>query len=177
MRKLIVTIVIVSIMMGTALAQSDTVYRWVDAQGNVHYSDHPHPGASKVMLPQTQTFASPAAGQIPAPTPLPANAPTAGYSQFSLVTPANQATLWYTHEVTVSVSLSPELRSGDTITFHLDGKTIGPTEATSVTFKDVDRGEHTASAILNAANGASMSAGPVTFYVRQKSVLAPKPPN
>lgn len=170
--------VVLALVAGIALAQSNTVYRWVDAQGNVHYSDHPHPGASKVMLPQTQTFAAPMAGQASSgPPPLPAAAPTAGYSQFNLAAPASQATLWYVHEVTVSVNVSPELRSGDTITYHLDGKNIGPTEATSVTFKDVERGEHTASATLNAANGATMSAGPVTFYIRQKSILAPKPPH
>lgn len=176
MSKWVFTI-LVALVLGIGLAQADTVYRWVDAQGNVHYSDHPHPGASKVLLPQTQTYAPPAAAQMSAPEPLPAAAPTAGYSQFTLASPGNQATLWYVHEVTVSVNVSPDLRSGDTITYHLDGKTIGPTQATSVTFKDVERGEHTVSATLNAANGASMSAGPVTFYVRQKSVLAPKPPH
>ena len=171
-----ILIVFVILNLVVSFAQADTVYRWVDAQGNVHYSDHPHPGASKVLLPQTQTYAPPAAAQMTAPMPLPAMTPTAGYAQFALATPGNQATLWYVHEVTVSVSLSPDLRSGDTITYHLDGKTIGPTQAMSVIFKDVDRGEHTASATLNAANGATMLAGPVTFYVRQKSIISPKPP-
>ncbi len=167
----------IALAMGVTLAHSETVYRWVDAQGNVHYSDHPHPGAAKVMLPQTQTYAPPTNGQMPIPEPLPAAKPTAGYNRFSLATPANQATLWYVHEVTVSVNLSPQLQSGDTITYHLDGKTIGPTQETSVTFKGVNRGEHTASATLSAANGATLSTGPVTFYVRQKSILAPKPPH
>jgi hypothetical protein len=175
MSKWIFTI-LVALILSVGFAQADTVYRWVDAQGNVHYSDHPHPGASKVLLPQTQTYAPPATAQITTPTPLPPAAPTAGYSQFSLATPGNQATLWYVREVTVSVNLSPDLRSGDTITYHLDGKTIGPTRATSVTFEDVDRGEHTASATLNAANGATMSASSVTFYIRQKSIISPKPP-
>lgn len=171
-----IAVIFFALVVAAGFARADTVYRWVDAQGNVHYSDHPHPGASKVRLPPTQTYAPPQIGQSPAPEPLPPAAPTAGYSQFTLASPGKEATLWYVHEVTVTVNLSPDLRSGDTITYHLDGKTIGPTQATSVTFKDVDRGEHTASATLNAANGASMSTGPVTFYVRQKSILSPKPP-
>ncbi|MGH8293570.1 MAG: DUF4124 domain-containing protein [Gammaproteobacteria bacterium] len=176
MWKLVLAVAI-ALVMGAAIGQSETVYRWVDAQGNVHYSDHPHPGAAKVTLPQTQTFASPMTAKARAPEPPSPAAPTADYSQFSLASPANEATLWYMHEVTVSVALVPQLRPGDTITFHLDGKTIGPTEATSVTFKDVDRGEHTASAELNAVNGASLKTGTVTFYIRQKSILAPKPPD
>lgn len=175
MWKLVLAVGIV-LVMGAAIGQSDTVYRWVDAQGNVHYSDHPHPGSTKVALPQTQTFAPPMTAKARAPEPPPAATPAADYSQFTLASPANQATLWYVHEVTVSVNLMPQLRPGDTITYRLDGKTIGPTEATSVTFKDVDRGEHTASAELNVVNGASMKTGTVTFYVRQKSILAPKPP-
>ena len=169
-------IILLATALGAGFAQADTVYKWVDAQGNVHYSDHPHPGAVKVLVPQTQTYAAPSMENMPAPSPLPPSAPTAAYSAFALASPASQATLWNVREVTVSVSLTPELRSGDSITYHLDGQTIGPTEATSVTFKDVERGEHKASATLNAANGASMNAGPVTFYTRQKSVLAPKPP-
>ena len=166
-----------ALVVGAAIGQSDTVYRWVDAQGNVHYSDHPHPGATKVALPQTQTFAPPMTAKARATKPPAPAAPTVAYSQFSLASPGNQVTLWYVHEVTVSVNLVPQLRPGDTITYHLDSQTIGPTEETSVTFKNVDRGAHTASAELDVVNGASLKTGTVTFYVRQKSVLAPKPPN
>ncbi|MGB9428437.1 MAG: DUF4124 domain-containing protein [Gammaproteobacteria bacterium] len=175
MYKLAFTLLL-ALVLGAGFAQAQSVYKWVDDQGNVHYTDHPHPGAEKVQLPKTQTYAPPSVSDMPAPPPLPPTAPMAGYTQFTLASPGSQANLWYTHEVTVSVSVAPELRNGDTITYHLDGQTIGPTGNTSVTFKDVPRGEHTASATLNAANGASMSAGPVTFYVQQKSILAPKPP-
>lgn len=33
-----------------ALAAAADVYRWTDAQGTVHYSDQPHPGASAVTV-------------------------------------------------------------------------------------------------------------------------------
>ncbi|MGA9853148.1 MAG: DUF4124 domain-containing protein [Gammaproteobacteria bacterium] len=175
MNKLI-PLVLLALVAGVGFAQAQTVYKWVDAQGNVHYTDHPQPGAEKVQLPKSQTYAPPSMADMPAAQPLPPTAPTAGYTAFAIASPSNQANLWYTHEVTVSVSVSPELRSGDSFTYHLDGTTIGPTADTSVTFKDVSRGQHTASATLNAGNGASMSAGPVTFYIHQKSTLAPKPP-
>jgi len=35
---------------------SATVYRWVDAQGVVHYSDHPRPGAQRLQIQPAQTF-------------------------------------------------------------------------------------------------------------------------
>lgn len=165
--------VLLGLVLGLGFAQAQTVYRWVDSQGNVHYSDHPHPGADKVVLPKTQTFTTPSVSGIVPTQPLPPAAPTAGYTAFTLASPGSEATLWYTHEVTVAVETSPALRAGDTITYHLDGDTIGPTTATAVTFKNVVRGEHKASAVLRASNGASMTAGPVTFYVRQKSIIKP----
>lgn len=167
--------VILGLALGVGLAQAQTVYRWTDPQGNVHYSDHPHPGADKVVLPQTQTYAPPPTANFAPSQSLPPAPPTAGYTSFTLASPGSEATLWYTHEVTVSVALKPALRGGDTITYHLDGKSIGPTTATAVTFKDVVRGEHKASATLTAGNGVTMTAGPVIFFVRQKSILSPKP--
>lgn len=165
--------VLLGLVFGAGFVQAQTVYRWVDPQGNVHYSDHPHPGADKVVLPKTQTFVAPSVSGIVPTRALPPTAPTTGYTSFTLASPGSEATLWYTHEVTVSVEANPALRAGDTITYHLDGATIGPTTAIAVTFKDVVRGEHKASAVLTAQNGTTMTAGPVTFFVRQKSIVKP----
>lgn len=50
-----------------AVAQADTVYRWVDTQGHVHYSQSPPPGVAatevKVVPPPAPTSASPAERQ------------------------------------------------------------------------------------------------------------------
>lgn len=173
MRWWLIPVFLGAILLGIGFAQAQTVYRWVDPQGNVHYSGSPHPGADKVVLPKTQTYVAPATSGIVPTRPLPPGPPSAGYTSFTLASPGSEATLWYTHEVTVSIEVVPALRDGDSITYHLDGQTIGPTTAAAVTFKDVVRGEHKASAILTAANGATMTAGPVTFYVRQKSIVKP----
>jgi len=170
-------LILLALSLGSGLAQADTVYKWVDAQGNVHYTDHPRPGAEKVQLPKTQTYKPPSMTEALTPAPDASTAtPTTGYKQFTITSPASQANLWYVHEVQVAVSLSPALRSGDTLTYQLDGQSIGPTTQTSVTFKDIARGAHTASVTLNSANGATLSAGPVTFFVHQKTILGPKPP-
>jgi Domain of unknown function (DUF4124) len=160
------------------LVQADAVYKWVDAQGNVHYTDHPHVGAEKVQLPRTQTYQPPSTAITPEPRQEEASTvtPTTGYTQFTIASPANQANLWYVHEVPVSVSLTPDLRNGDTLTYRLDAETIGPSRQTTVTFKDIPRGEHTVSVTLHTAGGSTLSAGPITFFVHQKSILSPKPP-
>ena len=35
-----------------SLGTADTLYKWVDDQGNVHYSDKPAPGATKINIPK-----------------------------------------------------------------------------------------------------------------------------
>ncbi len=172
-----VFLILLALVLGAGLAKADAVYKWVDAQGNVHYTDYPRPGAEKVQLPKTQTYQPPSMTDTPTPTPGASSAaPMTGYKEFTIASPASQANLWYVHEVQVAVSLSPELHSGDTLTYRLDGQSIGPTTQTSVTFKNIARGEHTASVTLNSANGATLSAGPITFFVHQKTILSPKPP-
>jgi hypothetical protein len=62
------------------------------------------------------------------------------------------------------------------LTFELDGKQRGPLASTSVTFDDLDRGQHSVSATLNTADGQTIEAAPVTFYLRQATVFRGKPP-
>lgn len=147
-----------------------TLYKWVDDQGNVHYSDKPHPGATKVHLPSAQTFSAP---QTAAPSAGhedgkgQAEQAQAAYSSFQISSPASDETLSNVHSVTVTVAVEPALQQGDKVTISMDGQSQGPGTALSATFSDVTRGQHTASATLIEANGQVMDAPAVTFYVRQ----------
>ncbi len=145
----------------------DDLYKWVDAQGNVHYSDKPQPGAQKLKLPQATTYTAPVSGDVPAQAPeTPAQNPAAAAS-FVIVSPQQDETLWNTQNVTVSLAVDPALQSGDTVTITLDGTTKGPLEGLSAEFTDLDRGAHTISAVLQRADGGSMTAKPVTFYIQR----------
>src|SRR5271154_797219 len=44
-----------------ALAAQATVYRWVDADGVVHFSDQPHQGATEIQVQEPQTYSAPKA--------------------------------------------------------------------------------------------------------------------
>ena len=56
----------------TAAGQVAEVYRSVDAQGNVSYSDRPVDGSSEVVLIATPRPATPPPARTPAPSPTPA---------------------------------------------------------------------------------------------------------
>ena len=67
MRTLLFTL----ISLACSLALAATVYKWVDENGVVHYSDQPHPNAQKVQLKAAQTYkdSSPASAFAPAAAP------------------------------------------------------------------------------------------------------------
>lgn len=169
------------LLLGLALGmgtQADQVYKWVDAQGNVHYSDKPHQGAQKIKVAPPQSYSAsvpPAAGREGGnrrPQPV----DKAVHYTLTIVSPKPEQTIRNTRSVTVSVQVSPGLGPGDHLSFQLDGQSRGPESATSVTFDDLDRGQHTVSATLTTASGQTIQAGPVTFYLHQATVFHAKPP-
>src|SRR5262249_4999035 len=74
-----------------------TAWRWVDANGQVHYSDTPVPGAKQVELSGAQTFGSTTRQQSArdkSPGQAPAKATAQSYRAFNIVSPKQQETLW-----------------------------------------------------------------------------------
>jgi hypothetical protein len=157
-----------------SLGAADVLYKWVDAQGIVHYSDKPAPGATKIDVPKAPTFTPP---QVAAPEGLhregvhrgdasPQSPAATGYTAITINSPQDQQTLWNVPSVTVSVNVAPALRPGDNVTISLDGA-AQTVNGTSATFNDVDRGQHTVTASVGGIN-----ASPVTFYIQKTA----KPP-
>ena len=161
------------------MVAADPLYKWVDAQGNVHYSDKPQPGAKKLVLPKASTFnppntvkLTPTGSDAPrsaAPDASASQEPGAGpaYTAITVAAPADQSTIWNTDSVTVSVSVTPELRPGDSVNITLDGKTQS-VQGTSATFAGLDRGSHTVEATLG-----ELKAAQITFYIQKTSIIKP----
>jgi hypothetical protein len=167
MRRL--TALLLAFLLIPSLGTADSLYKWVDAQGNVHYSDKPAPGATKIDVPRARTF-------TPPPVAIPEGDVNAGQNRrkphattnysISIASPQDQETLWNVPSVTISVSVSPALKDGDRVTISLDGtsKTVAGTSASF----DVDRGQHTATASINGT-----SAEAITFFVQKTSAKTP----
>ena len=153
----------------SSMVTADPLYKWVDAQGNVHYSDKPQPGAKKIVLPKASTYTPPKATTPPPPPPDNdrGQAADAPYTAVTISSPADQATIWNTDTVTVSVTVAPALHPGDSVTISLDNQTQTVT-GTSATFSGLERGPHTVSASLG-----SLAATPITFYIQKTSKIKP----
>ena len=92
----------------SAAAQPCTTYRWVDAQGVVHYSDTPQPGAQMIQLPDGADLSrtGAASGGRPAGSRGHANRQRAGpYQSCAITQPAAEASFFAPDAVPVAVQL------------------------------------------------------------------------
>ena len=164
-------------------ASAVTVWRWVDQNGVVHYSDRPVDGAERVELSSAQTFAAPpptAATAPPASTenasPSPAAMP---YRRFDIVSPAQQETLWNIGgALQVQLQLEPPLQAGNRIDVYLDGERRHlDATAPQITVPEVERGVHTLQGVVLDESGTELLRTlAVTFMVQQTSILNPNNP-
>jgi hypothetical protein len=157
-------------------APAAVIYKWTDADGVVHFSDQPVPGAEKVTTSGGSTrgiLGQSAPSRGPAP-PESSKAHTAQHVTIS--SPAPDQTFTGGEQVSASLSVEPELRPGQTISWTLNGAQVGqdPT-ATHLMLPDLARGTYTLTAtVSDSASGESISADPVTFNVVRPSVLSPQ---
>jgi hypothetical protein len=158
-----------------------TLYKWVDADGVVHYSDTPHPGAEKIQVSGAQTYhntpVTPDAGNSAAgPAKPPASA---GYISCPITQPAGDDNLFAPEFVQISVAPNPGLHAGDSISVTMDGQELPTSGGDSTHFQIASpaRGEHTVTAQIRGPDGAVLcNAAPVTFSIQRPSVNSPQSP-
>lgn len=156
-------------------AAAETYYKWVDKNGVTHYSDRPRPGAEQIVLPTAQTYES---------KPVPTTGSATGTQDKAVAGQYNKLDLWRpkTDEVFVNTAqtvdvrlrLDPALQPGHSVWIYLDGKRVDglPTSGEEFQLKDVFRGTHSVSAVVVGAKGEPLiRSAPVTFHLRQTSVL------
>ena len=158
------------------VAVAATVYRWVDENGVVHYSDQPHPNAEKLQVHAAQTYkASAADSASTAGGPASAAAPTP-YRGCAIMQPQDGQEFANVDSLTVAVQTDPALHPGDKIFVTVDGQALNGGNPTGPQFvlSPVERGTHTAQAQVKDAGGAVQCQTPsVTFNVHQNSILNP----
>jgi len=167
------------LMLGPAGHGLAAVYKWVDEQGNVIYSDQPRPGAEQLKVPPVPTYSAP---------PLPPRSSGAGapkaeapaYTHVSIVQPSHDSTVRNNAGVVViSALLEPPLRTdlGHKIVLSMDGTPIGePGPSTAIQLSNVDRGTHTLQvSVVDDAGKVLVTSDPSTFHMRRVSILHPKP--
>lgn len=153
------------------LAAAQEVYRWVDEDGVVHYSDRSQGGAERVELPELQEMDSitGTAGDEVETSSEPAAA------GLRIERPRADETFRDPRGlVPVSVALPGELADGRVLVYYLDGRpALDPTRRPSVQLEDVPRGEHRVSVAIREGGEEIARSQAVTFYMQPPSSLSP----
>ena len=181
----VVAVALLAAGIAPAGAPGTVLYKWVDADGVVHYSDQPHDGAEKIKVAKPQTYSAPPAP--PRASVTPSQRPATGqpaqpaqpgavtqYTRVSLVSPSNDDVYTNTDgRVGYTVAIEPGLGTGHQIWILLDGQRVdgAATGSTDGTLTGVERGTHTLVAeVVDLAGRILGSSETVTFNVNQTRV-------
>lgn len=159
---------------GPTLAQ--TIYKTVDENGNVVYSDTNPNGDGEPVKLRELSVVKPGKLEMPRTgeeTPAAAREQSSEAAEVGLriISPGHEDTIWNTaYVLSVQVGATGALPEGAQLAYIVDGEVKQTTRSTSVQLSEVFRGEHTLTVELRSDSGRVLnSAGPVTFYMRQGS--------
>jgi len=168
-----------------SLASEAQVYKVVDAEGNVTYTDQaPSDGSQPMKLPELSVVDTDYEAPPPADSSTTAGTEGDGapseptpremrkmYSDFTITRPAPEETFWGTaNQVVVSWASANPFQPGMTVRLFVDGQ-LQPGDGEDMRALTLDRGEHTVYAELLDARGRRVATtASVTFFVKQHSV-------
>jgi len=166
---------------GTASAQ---IYKTVDENGTVIYTDKPPKvGAEPAKLPPISVIDAPAykhptakkgtdAAQGDGSKPPSLRALRRSYRDFAIVAPKPEESIWHPEgPITAAWHTRDQLRAGMRVTLTLDGTKQPPSTASASPLTGLVRGQHTLGAVLKDAKERTIAtAAPVTFYIRQANL-------
>jgi hypothetical protein len=171
---------LLALLAGGTSVQAAVVYKWTDADGVIHFSDQPVPGAEKIVTASGTTHngwvaATPNGASAAAAKPKSASA--LDFKQLAIVSPGKEETITGMQAVNVRLAIDPGLKPTQTIAWFLNGSpmTGQAPDAVQFTLDDLARGTYTISAtVMDQPTGQSTSVDPVTFYVVRPSLLSPQ---
>jgi hypothetical protein len=153
------------------------VYKVVDKDGNVTYTDQPPGDGSKpiklqpisvVETPVYETKAKPAVeGEDGEPLSL--RTLRGMYRDFAIVAPQSEESIWHPDRpITVAWSTGTPLQAGMKASVSVDGQLQANTTDRVVPVANLERGEHRVTASLtNEKNQTVATAEPIVFFVRR----------
>ena len=153
------------------------VYRSVDENGNIVYTDKPTPDAEKIRIDEIQTIESPDVEPFEY-TP-PASDTSVTYN-VTITSPEEGAAIRSNNgDISISAAVNPGLSIGQQLALYLDGNVVA-TGGPRFDLTNIDRGTHSAVvAVHDKAGTVIQRSGPVSFTVLRASVekkQAPPPP-
>jgi len=180
MYKLVISVLLLGLIISAGQAQAE-VYKRVNPDGSVEYSDQPMEGATAIRVPKPSTYRAPPLNRPKTASSTKSETTSFEYQSLRITTPENDKVIRSNAgNITAIARLIPELQSGHRARWRLDGEIIKGVNALELRLKNVDRGSHTLQVeIVDADGNILVSSEPVTFHLLRHSILqgsAPSPP-
>jgi len=168
--RLGITVGLMLLIAGPVTAE---VYRNVDAQGNVTFSDEPSKGAEAVKVKPVTTITLPKPQNVRETDKLREDVKREGsvYESVSFTYPENEQAFYSgSGDVRFDMRSTPGLEPGHKYEVTLDGQPVGQSTSGSVNVSNVYRGTHNAGIHIVDKNGVQIKTGsPVRFTVHRPS--------
>jgi hypothetical protein len=174
---LILVSFLLAIMANPLMAQ---VYKTVDADGNVTFTDQPPGDGSKpIELKPISVIEAPTYEQAPKASEEGAEDEAGkemslkylrrNFADFAIVAPQQEESVWHPESaITVAWNARYALQEGMLVTVSVDGVKQPPTTQQIIPVAGLERGEHVVAAELtDAKNRLVATAEPITFFVRR----------
>ncbi|MDX2418882.1 MAG: DUF4124 domain-containing protein [Xanthomonadales bacterium] len=184
-KELLMVLLTFSLVM-TASSLMAQVYKIVDENGNVTFTDIPPgdgskpmdlPAISVVETPDYETTARQAAEAAAAsgdaePPEETLRSLRESYRDFEIISPRSEESIWSPDgPVSVTWSVGSDLREGMQVMVFIDGNLRATTAQPMIPIVGLERGEHIVTAeIRDRRNRTIVAAQPITFFVRQPNL-------
>ena len=172
-----ITILVVLSLALTASPLMAQVYKVVDKDGNVTYTDQPPVDGSKpVELAPISVIEAPTYEKAPEVTAedeaekkMSLSYMRRNYKDFAIISPQQEESVWRPDgPISIAWNTRFALQAGMQVTLYLDGNIHTTTTQQMIAVAGLDRGEHTVKAELrDSKNRTVATAEQVVFFVRQ----------
>jgi len=156
------------------------LYKGVDEEGNVVYSDKPFENAERFTPPAITVMDAPKVPPREEPvTEEEDEAEETKYTALSIASPRNQQTIWNEPNLIVQVKIKPALdtRQGHRLWLIMDGKPlVKKSRSTALPIGRADRGEHKLQVqVRNKKNKILKRSKTITVHIKNTVVPRPAP--
>ena len=171
-------------LVASSTAAFGQIYKTVDADGNVVFTDiapvdrstgKPVPQA--VTVPPTNTYDPPVQPATQTPDNTPALTPATAYAQLNVISPTPEETIRdNAGNVQVEAAINPPLRGADQMLLLLDGSPVDVQGVNGVfELSNVNRGAHTVAVrVVDSQGNVVIDSDPTTFYLMRISINSPQ---
>ena len=160
------------------------LYKGLDEDGSVVYSDKPFAGSQKHKLAPISVVDAPkviekTVADDESEEDEGEEKPQVNYTRFRIVAPSHQQVIWNNDSLSVALVLEPSLNTagGDYLSLLMDGKTVvKKTLSQLIQLPRAERGEHRLQALLRNRKGKVVKRSQtVTVHIKQTVVPAKSP--